>query len=99
MDKISNCLLVHLTIYLDYKEIMRFKQVNKNTNMALSNYNNYVWKVIINNIKNLNFIQHKGYNTLNYPGYAITYPESMNIHVKEMFINLMLKLKSKDIII
>ena len=99
MDKISDCLLVHLTTYLDYKEIMRFKQVNKGTNTAIIMCNNYVWKSIINNIKNLNFIQRNGYNTLNYPGYAITYPESINVNVKEMFINLRLKLKLKDIII
>lgn len=99
MDKILDCLLVHLTTYLDYKEIMRFKQVNKGTNIALTVCNNYVWKSIINNIKDLKFIQGKGYNTLNYPGYAITFPISMNIHVKEMFINLISKLKLKDIII
>ena len=43
MDKISDCLLVHLTTYLNYKEIMRFKQVNKGTNIALTVCNNYVW--------------------------------------------------------
>ena len=97
MDKISNCLLVHLTNYLDYKEIMRFSQVNKRTNNEFTIYSNYIWKSIIDNIKDLKFIQCKGYKTLNYPGYAITLPTCLKIHVKDMFINLIDKLKSKNI--
>ena len=99
MDKLSDCLLVHLATYLDYKEIFKYKEVNKRIYSELSKCNNYIWENIIKNIKNLEFFYCKDYKTIKYPGYAITYPNTMNVSIQEMFIAIRKKLKLKDIII
>ena len=95
MDRLSECLLVHLTTYLDYKDIISFKQVNCVTNKALNICENYIWNNIINNVDNLEFTTNDEYSTLKYPGYGITYPK--HISKRSVFIDLKSKLKNKKI--
>tara|TARA_B100000902_G_scaffold399639_1_gene471524 strand:- start:784 stop:1083 length:300 start_codon:yes stop_codon:yes gene_type:complete len=99
MDKLSDCLLVHLATFLDYKEIYKYKEVNKRIYCELNKCNNFIWTNIILNLKNLDFFYCKDYKTINYPGYAITYPNTMNVSIQDMFIDLKTKLKLKNVII
>lgn len=92
---IDKYLFIEIIQYLDYKNLSEVSLLNKNSKYLYNKYYYYLWSSLLNNKKNIKFINYDNQSTIKHDSYGISY--SNNMDIKEIFNVFINSLKKKNI--